>query len=125
MQDGAASSRLQDISIDSDGIISGIYDNGTVHALAQLALSTFPNDEGLLKFKGTTFVQYGNSGEPSIGAPGTGGRGSISGSSLEQSNVDIATEFTNLIIHQRGYQANSRVITTTDELDQEAINLIR
>ncbi len=124
-QDGAASSRLQEISIDADGVISGIYDNGTVHALAQLALATFPNDEGLLKFKGTTFVQYGNSGEPSVGTPGTGGRGSISGSSLEQSNVDIATEFTNLIIHQRGYQANSRIITTTDELYQESINLIR
>lgn len=124
-QDGAAPSRLQDISINSDGVINGIYDNGTVHALAQLALATFPNNEGLLKYNGTTFVQYGNSGEPSIGTAGTGGRGSISGSSLEQSNVDIATEFTSLIIHQRGYQANSRVITLTDELYQESINLIR
>ncbi len=125
IQDGSAFSRLRDFSIDSDGIISGIYDNGSVHPLAQLALATFPNDEGLLKFKGTTFVAYGNSGEPSIGTAGTGGRGSVSGSSLEQSNVDIATEFTNLIISQRGYQANSRIITTTDELYQEAINLIR
>jgi flagellar hook protein FlgE len=125
IQDGSAFSRLRDFSIDSDGVISGIYDNGAVHALAQLALATFPNDEGLLKFKGTTFVAYGNSGEPSIGTAGTGGRGSVSGSSLEQSNVDIATEFTNLIISQRGYQANSRIITTTDELYQEAINLIR
>ena len=125
VQNGSAFSRLRDFSIDSDGVISGIYDNGAVQSLAQLALATFPNDEGLLKFKGTTFVAYGNSGEPSIGTAGTGGRGSISGSSLEQSNVDIATEFTNLIISQRGYQANSRVITMTDELYQEAINLIR
>jgi len=124
-QNGAAASGLRDISIDTNGLIQGIYDNGTVHALGQLALATFPNEEGLLKFKGNTFVAYSNSGEPSIGAPGTGGRGQISGSSLEQSNVDIATEFTNLIVAQRGYQANSRVITTTDQLYQEAINLIR
>lgn len=124
-QNGAAASGLRDISIDSDGLIQGIYDNGTVHALGQLTLATFPNEEGLLKFKGNTFVAYSNSGEPSIGAPGTGGRGQISGSSLEQSNVDIATEFTQLIISQRGYQANSRVIVTTDQLYQEAINLIR
>jgi flagellar hook protein FlgE len=124
-QDGYAASVLRDVSIDSNGVISGLYDNGQVQPLAQMAIANFPNVEGLLKFAGSTFVAFGNSGEPSIGVAGTGGRGLITGSALEQSNVDIATEFTNLIIAQRGYQANSKVITTTDELYQDAINLIR
>jgi flagellar hook protein FlgE len=124
-QDGYAASVLRDISIDSKGVISGLFDNGQVQPLAQLAVANFPNVEGLLKFAGSTFVPFGNSGEPSIGVAGTGGRGSISGNALEQSNVDIATEFTSLIIAQRGYQANSKIITTTDQLYQDAINLIR
>ena len=124
-QNGYASSVLRDVSIDSSGVISGLYDNGRVQAVAQLALANFPNVEGLLKFKGSTFVSFGSSGEPSIGVPGTGGRGSISGSSLEQSNVDIATEFTDLIVAQRGYQASSKIITATDELYQDAIALKR
>ncbi|MBM3791570.1 MAG: flagellar hook protein FlgE [Acidobacteria bacterium] len=124
-QDGYASSVLRDINIDSSGVIRGIFDNGQVKPLAQLALANFSNVEGLLKFTGSTFVTSPTSGEPSIGTPGTGGRGSVSGSSLELSNVDIAEEFTALIIAQRGYQANSRIISTTDELYQEAINLVR
>jgi flagellar hook protein FlgE len=124
-QNGYTSSVLKDISIDNKGVVSGVFENGQVQPIAQLAIATFANVEGLLKFKGSTFVASGASGEPSIGGAGNGGRGSITGSSLEQSNVDIAQEFTNLIIAQRGYQANSRVITTTDELYQDAINLKR
>jgi flagellar hook protein FlgE len=124
-QDGHTSSVLKDISFDNKGVVNGIYDNGQVQPIAQLALANFANVEGLLKFKGTTFVSSLASGEASIGAPGSGGRGTISGSSLEQSNVDIAQEFTTLIVAQRGYQANSRVITTTDELYQDAINMKR
>ncbi len=124
-QDGYTSSVLKDISFDNTGVVNGIYDNGQVQAIAQLALANFANVEGLLKFKGTTFVSSLASGEASVGAPGSGGRGTISGSSLEQSNVDIAQEFTTLIIAQRGYQANSRVISTTDELYQDAINMKR
>jgi flagellar hook protein FlgE len=123
MQDGYAAGSLSDFSIDSMGVVQGVYDNGLVQPLAQLALANFPNVEGLMKYKGSTFVAFGNSGEPSIGAPGSGGRGTVSGSSLEQSNVDIATEFTSLIVAQRGYQANSRIITTTDQLYQDAINI--
>ena len=122
-QDGRASSALSDISIDSSGVINGIFDNGQTEPLAQLALGNFPNNEGLLKYKGSTFVAFGNSGEPSIGTPNTGGRGSISASSVEKSNVDIATQFTNLIMAERGYQANSKIITTTDQLYQDTINL--
>jgi flagellar hook protein FlgE len=124
-QDGYASSTLRDVAIDGEGIIRGIYDNGQVNPLAQLALANFNNPEGLLKFTGSCFVTAASSGEPSIGTARTGGRGTVNGSSLELSNVDIAEQFTNLIVAQRGYQANSRVITTTDELYQEAINLKR
>jgi flagellar hook protein FlgE len=124
-QDGYASSTLRDVAIDGAGIIRGIYDNGQVNPLAQLAIANFNNPEGLLKFTGSCFVKAASSGEASIGAARTGGRGTVNGSSLELSNVDIAEQFTNLIVAQRGYQANSRVITTTDELYQEAINLKR
>ncbi len=124
-QNGYSAGQLRGFSIDSKGIITGVYDNGLSQALAQLALASFPNAEGLQKYKGNTFVAIGSSGEPSIGAAGAGGRGTISGSALEQSNVDIATEFTGLIVAQRGYQASSRVITTTDELYQDAINIKR
>jgi flagellar hook protein FlgE len=124
-QDGYTAAVLRDINIDSQGIIRGIFDNGQVKPLAQLAMANFSNVEGLLKFTGSTFVTSPTSGEPSIGLPGTGGRGSISGSSLELSNIDVAEEFTSLIVAQRGYQANSRVIVATDQLYQEAINLVR
>ncbi len=124
-QNGYASSQLRGITIDSKGIISGTFDNGQSQPLAQLALANFPNVEGLQKFKGSTFVAFSNSGEPSIGTAGTGGRGTVTGSSLEQSNVDIAQEFTNLIVAQRGYQSNTRVITTTDQLYEDTINIIR
>jgi flagellar hook protein FlgE len=124
-QDGYGSSTLRDVAIDGNGVIRGIYDNGQVNPLAQLAIANFNNPEGLLKFTGTTFVKAASSGEPSIGVARTGGRGMVNGNSLELSNVDIAEQFTSLIIAQRGYQANSRVISTTDELYQEAINLKR
>ncbi len=124
-QDGYASSVLKDISIDSSGVIMGLSENGQSVPLAQLALANFPNIEGLQKYQGSTFVAFTSSGEPSIGTAGTGGRGTITGSSLEQSNVDMAQEFINLIVAQRAYQANSKVITTTDELYQDSLNLKR
>jgi flagellar hook protein FlgE len=124
-QDGYASSQLLGFAIDSNGVISGSFNNGQSQPLAQLAVAIFPNAEGLQKFKDGTAVSFTSSGDPSIGTAGTGGRGTISGSALEQSNVDIAQEFTNLIVAQRGYQANSRIITTTDELYQDAINIKR
>ena len=124
-QDGFAASVLREISFGSDGTVTGIYESGQVRPLAQVVLATFPNLEGLLKFKGSTFVSSASSGEPSVGVPGTGGRGTLTGGALELSNVDIAQEFTNIIVAQRGYQANSRVITVTDELYQDAINMKR
>jgi flagellar hook protein FlgE len=124
-QDGYEASALKSISVDNTGVIVGLAENGKSIALAQLALANFPNEEGLQKYQGSTFIEFSSTGEPSIGAAGTGGRGSITGASLEQSNVDMAEEFINLIVAQRAYQANSRVITTTDELYQDSLNLKR
>ena len=125
IQNGYPASVLRELAFNSDGTIVGVYESGQVRPLAQLVLASFPNVEGLLKFKGSTFVGGGASGEPSVGTPNTGGRGILTGSALELSNVDIATEFTSLIVAQRGYQANSRVISVTDELYQDAISLKR
>ncbi|HSW38339.1 MAG TPA: flagellar hook-basal body complex protein, partial [Acidobacteriota bacterium] len=124
-QNGYAASSLIDVNIDDSGIIIGRTQNGHSVRLAQLALADFPNSQGLQKYAGSTFIAFTSSGEPSIGAAGTGGRGEIRGSSLEQSNVDMAQEFINLIVAQRAYQANSRVITASDELYMEALNLKR
>ncbi|MBN2241193.1 MAG: flagellar hook protein FlgE [Acidobacteria bacterium] len=124
-QNGNAASVLMGITIDSSGLIVGKSETGESATLAQLALADFPNVEGLQKYKGSTFIAFPSSGEPSIGVAGTGGRGTISGAALEQSNVDMAQEFVNLITAQRAYQANTRIITTTDELYQESINLKR
>ena len=125
VQDGFPSSVLTKTSVDSAGVILGTTSSGQSIALAQLALANFPNSGGLQKYQGNTFVTFASSGEPSIGRAGTGGRGIISGSSLEQSNVDMAQEFVNLISAQRAYQANSRIITTSDELYQESLNMKR
>lgn len=124
-QNGYEASALKSISIDNAGVIVGLAENGKSIPIAQLALANFPNEEGLQKYQGSTFVTFTSTGEPSIGIAGVGGRGTISGASLEQSNVDMAQEFINLIVAQRAYQANSRVITTTDELYQDSLNLKR
>ena len=88
-------------------------------------MANFNNPQGLLAIGDNEFLETPGSGQPAIGTPSTGGRGNISGSMLELSNVDLAEEFTNLIISERGFQANSRVIVTNDNLLQEAINLTR
>jgi flagellar hook protein FlgE len=124
-QNGIAASILKEININSAGVIVGTSEGGGSIELAQLALADFPNIEGLQKYKGSTFVAFPSCGDPSIGAAGAGGRGTVVGSSLEQSNVDMAQEFVNLIVAQRAYQANSKIITTTDELYQDSLNLKR
>jgi flagellar hook protein FlgE len=124
-QNGFASSSLESVQFDNEGRVIGQAANGNQIILAQLALATFPNTEGLQKYNGSTFTATTNAGEPSIGAAGSGGRGAVKGGSLEMSNVDMAEEFVNLIIAQRAFQANARVITTSDELYMEAISLKR
>jgi flagellar hook protein FlgE len=102
----------------------GTYSNGRTQNIAQVALTVFANPEGLERIGGV-WRQTANSGLPQVGVPNAGGRGKINPSTLELSNVDLAQEFTNLIVAQRGFQANSRVITSSDELLQEIVNLKR
>jgi flagellar hook protein FlgE len=91
--------------------------------LARIALATFNNPSGLVKMGNNRYVTSVSSGEPSVGEPGNGGRGTTAGSTIELSNVDIASEFINMIVTQRAYQANSRMVTTSDQILQETINI--
>jgi flagellar hook protein FlgE len=123
-QDGAQSSQLSQFSINSGGQVVAQFSNGQTKVEAQLALATIINPETLANAGSNNFQATGNTSTPTIGMPQTGGRGQIVGSSLESSNVDLAGEFTNLIVYQRGYQASSRVITTADNMSQDLMNLI-
>jgi len=123
--DGSASGTLQQFQIANDGSVIGVFSNGQKLTIAQLALANFNNPAGLEKIGNTSFRSTYNSGLAQVGIPGTGGRGELLGGSLEMSNVDLAAEFTNLIIAQRGFQANSRVITTSDQMLQDLVDLKR
>jgi len=124
-QDGSGSGTLVKFDIGSDGTITGAFSNGKTAILGQLALATFANNQGLLRAGNNDFSETLASGQPVIGGPGTGGRGTLAGGALELSNVDIAKEFAALIVAQRGFQANARAVTTFDEITQETINLKR
>jgi flagellar hook protein FlgE len=124
-QNGFSSGTLQKYSIGSSGVINGVLSNGQTVALGQLALATFPNYDGLTRIGANDYQPSLASGAPSVGTPGSGGRGTLDGNSLEQSNVDIATAFTMLIQAERGYQANAKAITTADTVMQTSIDLIR
>ncbi|MCK5437625.1 MAG: flagellar hook-basal body complex protein, partial [Desulfobulbaceae bacterium] len=115
-QDGYASGFLQSVSVDTEGVITGHYSNGQVLKKAQVALATFNSLHGLYKKGGNIFEETTESGAPITGAPQTNGLGSIAPNALEMSNVDLGTEFVKLITVQRGFQANSKIITTTDEM---------
>lgn len=124
-QSGYASGSMNGASIDLNGNIIGTFTNGQTRTLAQLALATFNNPAGLTKVGSSLFARSTNSGEPQVGTTGVGGRGTINPGTLEMSNVDLAEEFSNMVITQRGFQANSRVITTTDQMLEELTNLKR
>ncbi|MDD2573199.1 MAG: flagellar hook protein FlgE [Bacillota bacterium] len=123
--DGYALGSLEDFNFDASGVATGIFSNGQEKVIARIALAAFNNPSGLQKVGSNLFIQTPNSGQPSIGIAGDHGRGTINPSSLEMSNVDISKEFTDMIITQRGFQANSRIITTSDEMLQELVNLKR
>lgn len=116
---------LLDFNISEDGTIQGAFSNGQTMLLGQLALANFANPQGLTRVGQNNFAEGLSSGVAVFGAPGTGGRGTVAGRSLELSNVDIAQEFSRMIMAQRGFQANARAITTFDEIAQETINLKR
>ena len=124
-QDGYPMGVLQDFSIASDGVIVGVYSNGRTNALYSTSLAVFSNPSGLEKIGMTAFVPTANSGLPQLVVPGEGGAGTLAGGNLEMANVDLAEEFTRLIIAQRGFQASARVITTSDQVLDELINLKR
>jgi len=124
-QDGFGPGFLESVTVDSKGVISGHYSNGRIIALAQVALARFNSPADLAKEGGNLFRDTTASGAPITGLPRTNGLGSIASNALEQSTVDLGTEFVRLIITQRAFQANSRVITTTDDLLNELLNMKR
>src|SRR4051794_10061094 len=121
--DGYASGSLQSFSLSSDGTIVGVFSNGLRQDVGKLALATFANPSGLEKAGDSSYRVGNNSGPANVGAAGVGGAGTLTAGALEMSNVDLASEFTDLIIAQRGFQANSRVITASDEILQSLVNL--
>jgi flagellar hook protein FlgE len=124
-QDGSTLGSVVGFSVSQAGLITGVFSNGRSQALGQIALASFSNPVGLEKAGNSLYLETVNSGRAQIGVAGQGGRGTMSGGTLEMSNVDLAAEFTNLIVAQRGFQANSRVITTSDEILQDLVNLKR
>jgi flagellar hook protein FlgE len=124
-QNGTPAGRLDLISIANDGTITAKVGAGEAAAVARLSLATFNNFKGLVDIGANKFQSSLESGLPNVGEPGTGGRGTVIGSALEQSNVDIAYEFTQMILAQRGYQANSKTITVSDEILMDTLNLKR
>ncbi len=123
-QNGYASGQYQDFSIGSDGTVTATYSNGQTQTVGQLVVATVGNEQGLQAVGSSNYRATTASGSPSVGIAGSGGRGSIEGSSLEASNVNISAEFSNLIIAQRAFEANSKAITTFDTVTQDTINMI-
>ena len=124
-QNGSAAGTADNIIITSDGMIQATFGSGQSVAVAQIALAGFNNPKGLVKLGANRYGESQAAGIPNVGTPGTGGRGTLLGSALEQSNVDIAQEFTQMILAQRGYQANSKTITVSDEILVDTLNLKR
>ncbi len=124
-QDGLPLGTLESYSIDRTGLITGSFTNGSTRALGQIALAGFTNPAGLTKVGNNLLTESPNSGVPRLGIPGTGGLGKVTAGFIEASNVDLANEFANMIVAQRGFQANSRVITASDEVLQELVSMKR
>jgi flagellar hook protein FlgE len=122
-QDGVAAAELVKVGIGNGGELVAQYSDGQQQQVGQIALATVRNPESLSAIGSNNYQLSADSAAPVIGQPGTGGRGTILGGELESSTVDIATEFTNLIIFQRSYQANAKVVTTEDQLSQDTISI--
>jgi flagellar hook protein FlgE len=123
-QNGQTASELTGVGMSNGGLITATYSNGTQLTVAQLAVASIQNPGSLAQVGNNDFAATGLTGQPAVGTADTGGRGQIMGQSLEASNADIATEFTNLITYQRAYEANSKVVTTEDALTQDTIGLL-
>jgi flagellar hook protein FlgE len=123
-QDGYPLGEISDISVATDGTITGSYTNGEEITLGQVVLATFTSEAGLERLGSNMYRATSASGDPAVGAPGSGGRGDLYSYALESSNVELEDEFVNMITSQRGYQAAARVISTADETLQELVNLV-
>ncbi|HEX3746438.1 MAG TPA: flagellar hook protein FlgE [Bryobacteraceae bacterium] len=123
-QDGQKASQLVNVGLGNGGTLLAQYSDGQQVTVGQVALASIRNPGSMVAVGNNNFMLSAASASPNIGLPGTGGRGTIQGGSIEASNVDIATEFTNLIVYQRGYEANGKVVSTADTLSQDTINLI-
>jgi flagellar hook protein FlgE len=124
-QDGYASGEFSGLAIDGTGLVQGLYTNGQKITIGQLAVAKFRSNDGLGRAGQNLWIETRDSGTAALGAAGAGGRASVSAAALEQSNVDLGEEFVGLIQHQRSFSANSRTITTADEMLQELINIKR
>lgn len=124
IQNGYTSGEYQSFAINSDGTVAATYSNGQTQNVGQLAIATVSNMQGLIDVGSTEYQTSSASGEASVGVAATGGRGSLEGSSLEASNVNISAEFSNLIVAQRAFEANAKSVTTFDTVTQETINMI-
>jgi flagellar hook protein FlgE len=124
-QDGRTAGTLESYTLSKDGTLIGSFSNGAKESIARICLASFVNPGGLEKAGSSGYRATINSGTAELGTPGSAGLGSLAGGALEMSNVDLSQEFTNLIVAQRGFQANARVITTSDEVLQELTNLKR
>jgi flagellar hook protein FlgE len=122
-QDGIAAAEITQVSLANGGAIVAHYSDGSQSIVAQLGMAAISNPGSLISVGQNNFETGADTATPAIGAPETGSRGSIQGGALESSNVDIATEFTNLIVYQRSYEANSKVISTLDQLTQDLLNI--
>ena len=123
--DGFTLGRIRALTVSEEGVMSGVFTNGETLQLAQIAIGTVNNPSGLLRFGDNVFATSIGSGPVAIGAANTGARGAITARALELSNIDLTDQLTNLIVAERGYQANSRIITTTDTVIQEALSIKR
>jgi flagellar hook protein FlgE len=123
-QNGEAAAQLTSVAIANGGTVVANYSDGIQTVIGQVAIANIGNPNTMINAGNNQFTLSAESDNPSVGTPGTGGRGSVVGSALEASNVDLATEFTNLITFQRSYEANAHVVTTADQLSQDTINLI-
>ena len=122
-QDGHAAGTMESFTVTEDGVIQGVYSNGTVEDIARIVVALIPNETGLLSAGDSLYYTSSSSGDAQIEYAGVGGRATVKDETLEMSNVDMSTEFTEMISIQRGFQANSAVITTADEMLQELLNM--
>jgi flagellar hook protein FlgE len=124
-QDGWSMGYMEAFNIDDSGKITAVFSNGTKQTVGQVAMAVFTNPQGLIKKGDNMYEVSNNSGAANIGAASNGGRGTIKAGTLEMSNVDLSEQFVDMIVTQRGFQANSRSITTSDQMLQELLNLKR